>query len=232
MVAKYTLDKKLKERENAVILNKIEDARQFVKYFVNLVEDILNYNYNEFGSYFEEDKTEVELRIFEKHYELVGNGMCNCYINAYIRLHKEDFSYPELKVVKIKVADKFNNYTVDINHFIRDSINDEEFITNYSQIVKSQIFKDFKYDWSYNKDQIFKRCVNNKNITPSQYIIACLNNYIYKNIIKPKTKMITYDEFINSEFKLEIDKKTQRIFNRCFFENIPSIKKEKIITNV
>ena len=232
MVAKYSLDEKLKERENTVILNKIEDARRFVKYFVNLVEDILNYNYNEFDSYFEEDKTEVELRIFEKHYELMGNGMCNCFITACIRLHREKFLYPELKVVKIKVADKFNNYTVDINHFIHDSINDEEFITNYSQIIKSQIFKDFKYDWSYNKDKIFKRCIEKKNITPSQCIIDCLNNYIYKNIIKPKTKIMTYDEFINSEFKLEIDKKTQRIFNRYFFENIPSIKKEKIITNV
>lgn len=229
MVAKYALYEKLKERENAVILNKIEDTRRFVKYFVNLVEDILNYNYADFASYFEEDKTEVELRIFEKHYELIGNGMCNCYINAYIRLHKEDFSYPALKVVKIKVADKFNNYTVDINsfiRFIRDSTNDEEFITNYSQIITSQIFKDFKYDWSYNKDQIFKRYVKYKNITPSQYIIDCLNIYIYKNIIKPKSKMMTYDEFLNSEFKLEIDKKTQRIFNRYFFENIPKIKGE------
>ena len=135
--------------------------------------------------------------------------MCNCFITACIRLHREKSSYPELKVVKIKVADKFNNYTVDINRFINDPINDEEFITNYSQIIKSQIFKDFKYDQSYNKDQIFKRCIENKNITPSQYIIDCLNNYIYKNIIKPKTKVMTYDEFINSEFKLEIDKKTQ-----------------------
>ena len=46
MVAKYSLDEKLKERENTIILNKIENARQFVKCFVNLVEDILNYNYN------------------------------------------------------------------------------------------------------------------------------------------------------------------------------------------
>lgn len=224
MVAKYSLDEKLKERENTVILNKIEDARRFVKYFVNLVEDILNYNYADFASYFEEDKTEVELRIFEKHYELVGNGMCNCYITVCIRLHREQFSYPGLKVVKIKVADKFDNYTVDINHFIRDFIN-EEFITNYSQIIKSQIFKDFKYDWSYNKDQIFKRYIKNKDVTPSQCIIDCLNKYIYKNIIEPKSKTMTYNEFINSEFKLEIDKKTQRIFNRYFFENIPNIKK-------
>ena len=42
MVNKYSLDKKLKERENTIILNKIEDARQFVKYFVKLMEDILN----------------------------------------------------------------------------------------------------------------------------------------------------------------------------------------------
>ena len=37
MVNKYSLDEKLKERENAVVLNKIENARQFVKYFVNLM---------------------------------------------------------------------------------------------------------------------------------------------------------------------------------------------------
>ena len=44
MVNKYSLDEKLKERENTVVLNKIENDRQFVKYFVNLMEGILNYN--------------------------------------------------------------------------------------------------------------------------------------------------------------------------------------------
>ena len=37
---------------------------------------------------------------------------------------------------------------------------------------------------------------------------------------------MTRDEFLNSEFKLEVDKKTQKIFSRYFFENIPSVKKE------
>ena len=91
MVNKYSLDEKLKERENAVVLNKIENARQFVKYFVNLMEGILNYN-NDLSSYFEEDKTKVEIRIFEKRYELISSGMHNCYIIARVKLHKEDFS--------------------------------------------------------------------------------------------------------------------------------------------
>ena len=226
MVSKYLLDEKLKERENAVILNKIEDARQFVKCFVNLMEDILNNDCNELKSYFEEDKTEVEIRIFEKRYELISSGMHNCYIIARVKLHKEDFSYPKLKVVELKVADKFFNYIMNIDHFIYGSVDDEEFVTDYLQIIKSQIFKDFKYDWSYNKDKIFKHYVKNKNITPSQYIISCINNYIYTDIIKPKSKTMTRDEFLNSEFKLEVDKKTQKIFSRYFFENIPRIKKE------
>ena len=71
-----------------------------------------------------------------------------------------------------------------------------------------------------------KHYVKNKNITPSQYIIGCINNYIYTDIIKPKSKTMTRDEFLNSEFKLEVDKKTQKIFSRYFFENIPSVKKE------
>lgn len=37
---------------------------------------------------------------------------------------------------------------------------------------------------------------------------------------------ITYDEFLNSEFKLEVDKNTQKIYNKYFFDNIPKIKKE------
>lgn len=38
--------------------------------------------------------------------------------------------------------------------------------------------------------------------------------------------MMSRDEFLNSEFKLEIDKKTQKIFDKYFFENIPNIKKD------
>ena len=225
MVNKHSLDEKLKERENAVVLNKIENARQFVKYFVNLMEGILNYN-NDLSSYFEEDKTKVEIRIAEKRYELISSGMHNCYITACIKLHREDFGCPKLKVIELKVADKFFNYTMNIDHFIYGSVEDEKFVTDYLQIIKSQIFKDFKYDWSYNKDKIFKHYVKNKNITPSQYIISCINNYIYTDIIKPKSKTMTRDEFLNSEFKLEVDKKTQKIFSRYFFENIPRIKKE------
>ena len=225
MVNKYSLDEKLKERENAVVLNKIENARQFVKYFVNLMEGILNYN-NDLSSYFEEDKTKVEIRIFEKRYELISSGMHNCYITACIKLHREDFGCPKLKVVEFKVADKFFNYTMNIDHFIHGSVEDEKFVTDYLQIIKSQIFKDFKYDWSYNKDKTFKRFIKDTNYTPSEYIIRCINNYIYDDIIKPKSKTMTRDEFLNSEFKLEVDKKTQKIFSRYFFENIPRIKKE------
>ena len=226
MVSKYLLDEKLKERENAVILNKIEDARQFVKCFVNLMEDILNNDCNELKSYFEEDKTEVEIRIFEKRYELISSGMHDCYITACIKLHREDFGFPKLKVAELKVADKFFNYTMNIDHFIYGSVEDEKFVTDYLQIIKSQIFKDFKYDWSYNKDKIFKRFIKDTNYTPSEYIIRCINNYIYDDIIKPKCKSITYDEFLNSKFKLEVNKKAQKIFNNYFFKNIQNIKKE------
>ena len=223
MISKYSLDEKLKERENAVVLNKIENARQFIKNFVNLMEGILNYNYDELSSYFEEDKTEVEIEIVEKRYEIITTGMKNCRITAYVKLHREDFSYPKLKVVKFKVADTFFNYIMDIDHFIYGSVEDEEFVTDYLQIIKSRIFKDFKYDWSYNKDKIFKRYVKNKKFTPSQYIICCINNYIYDDIIKPKSKAMTRDEFLNSEFKFDVDKKTQKIFNKYFFKNIPNI---------
>ena len=226
MVSKYLLDEKLKERENAVILNKIEDARQFVKCFVNLMEDILNNDCNELKSYFEEDKTEVEIRIFEKRYESISSGMHDCYITACIKLHREDFGFPKLKVAELKVADKFFNYTMNIDHFIYGSVEDEKFVTDYLQIIKSQIFKDFKYDWSYNKDKIFKRFIKDTNYTPSEYIIRCINNYIYDDIIKPKCKSITYDEFLNSKFKLEVNKKAQKIFNNYFFKNIQNIKKE------
>lgn len=225
MVNKYSLDEKLKERENTVVLNKIENARQFVKYFVNLMEGILNYN-NDLSSYFEEDKTEVEIRILKKRYELISSGMHDCYITACIKLHREDFGFPKLKVAELKVADKFFNYTMNIDHFIYGSVEDEKFVTDYLQIIKSQIFKDFKYDWSYNKDKIFKRFIKDTKYTPSEYIISCINNYIYTDIIKPKSKTMTRDEFLNSEFKLEVDKKTQKIFSRYFFENIPRIKKE------
>lgn len=225
MVNKYSLDEKLKERENAVILNKIEDARKFVKYFVNLMEDILNYEYDELKSYFEEDKTKVEIRIAEGQYNLVG-GIGNCYITACIKLHREDFGFPKLKVVELKVADNFFNYIMNIDHFIYDSVEDEKFVTDYLQIIKSQIFKDFKYNWSYNKDKIFKRFIKDTNYTPSEYIIRCINNYIYDDIIKPKCKLITYFEFLNSEFKLEVNKKAQKIFDNYFFKNIQNIKKE------
>ena len=226
MVNKYSLDEKLKERENAVVLNRIENARQFIKYFVNLMEDILNYSYDELSSYFEEDKTEVEIKIVEKRYELVTPGVEDCYITACIKLHREDFGFPKLKVVELKVADKFFNYTMNIDHFIYGSVEDEEFVTDYLKIIKSQIFKDFKYDWSYNKDKIFKRFIKDTKYTPSEYIICCINNYIYDDIIKLKCKMMSYDEFLNSEFKFDVDKKTQKIHNKYFFENIPSVKKE------
>lgn len=225
MVNKYSLDEKLKERENAVILNKIEGARKFVKYFVNLMEDILNYEYDELKSYFEEDKTEVEIRIAERQYTLVG-GIGNCYITACIKLHREDFGFPKLKVVELKVADNFFNYIMNIDHFIYGSVEDEEFDTDYLKIIKSRVFKDFKYDWSYNKDKIFKRFIKDTNYTPSEYIICCINNYIYDDIIKPKCKLITYFEFLNSEFKLEVNKKAQKIFDNHFFKNIQNIKKE------
>ena len=216
MVNKCLLDGKLKERETVAVLNEIEDYRQFVKYFVKLIEDILNYD--ELCSYFEEDKTEVEIRIFEKRYELISSGMHNCYITACIKLHREDFGFPELKV-----AAEFFNYTMNIDHFIHGSVDDEEFVTDYLQIIKSQIFKDFKYDWSYNKDKIFKRFIKDTKYTPSEYIICCINNYIYDDIIKPKCKSITYDEFLNSEFKFDVDKKIQKKSDRYFFDNIPNI---------
>ena len=219
MVNKYSLDEKLKERENAVVLNELKDARRFVRFFVNLMEGILNYEYDELKSYFEEDKTEVEIKLVEKQYKLVS-GVTKCWISAFVKLHREDYAGTKLKVVRFKIADKFFNYTMDIDNFIYGPENNEDFITVCLKIIKSQIFKDFKYDWSINKNKIFKRVVNNKNITPSQYIISRINNYVYDNIIKPKSKTMTYDEFINSEFKLEVDKKTQRIFDKYFFENI------------
>lgn len=219
MVNKYSLDEKLKERENAVVLNEIEDARKFVRYFVNLMEGILNYEYDELSSYFEEDKTEVEIRIIDKRHKVVS-GIESCWISARIKLHREDYTYPTLKVFEFKVADKFFNYTMDIDQFIYGSVKDEEYVTKYNPIIKSEIFKDFKCDFSYNKDKIFKRYVKNKNFGPSEYIIACINNYIYDNIIKPKSKMMTRDEFLNSEFKLEVDKKTQKIHDKYFFGNI------------
>ena len=225
MVNKYSLDEKLKERENAITLNKIENARQFVKYFVNLMEGILVYNYDELRSYFEEDKTEVEIRIFKKRYELISSGMHDCYITACIKLHREDFGFPKLKVVELKVTDEFFNYIMNIDHFIRGSVEDEEFVTDYLQIIKSRIFKDFKYNWSYNKDKIFKRFTKDTKYTPSEYIICCINNYIYDDIIKPKCKSIAYCEFLNSEFKLEVNKKAQKIFDNYFFKNIQNIKK-------
>ena len=220
MVNKYLLDEKLKERENAVILNKIEDARQFIKCFVNLMEDILNNDYNELKSYFEEDKTVAEIKIIKKCYKRIV-GIKDCYIMARVKLHREDYTYPTLKVVEFKVADEPSYYTMNIDNFINCSVDDEEFINYHLQIIKSQIFEDFKYDWSYNKDKIFKRYVKDKNFTPSQYIICCINNYIYDDIIKPKCGTITRDEFLNSEFKFDIDKKTQKIFDSYFFNNIP-----------
>ena len=226
MVNKYSLDEKLKERENIVILNEIEDSRQFVKYFVNLMEGILNYEYDELKSYFEEDKTEVEIRIIENRYRTTGNDIVNCGISTRFKLHRENFSYPKLKVFEFKVSDKFDNYIMNIDHFIHGSVNDEEFVTNYLKIIRSKIFKDFKYKWSYNKNKIFKRYIKNENITPSEYIIDCINNYIYNVIIKPKSKTMSRDEFLNSEFKFDVDKKTQRIHNKYFFYNIPNIKGE------
>lgn len=223
MVNKYSLDEKLKERENAITLNKIENARQFVKYFVNLMEGILVYNYDELRSYFEEDKTEVEIKIVGNRYRTAGDDIVNCSISACIKLHREDFGFPKLKVVELKVADTFFNYIMNIDHFIRGSVEDEEFVTDYLQIIKSRIFKDFKYNWSYNKDKIFKRFIKDTKYTPSEYIICCINNYIYDDIIKPKCKSMTRDDFLNSEFKFEVDKKSQKIFNRYFFDNIPNI---------
>ena len=220
MVNKYSLDEKLKERENAAIINEIKDVRQFVKYFVNLMEGILNYEYDDLKSYFEEDKTVIEIKIVEKQYELVSGDVAECWISARVKLCREEFSYPKLKVVTFKITDKFDTYIMVIDNFIYGSEDDENFIANYLKIIKSNIFKDFKYDWSYNKDKIFKRYIKNKNITPSQYIIGCINNYIYDYIIKPKSKTISRDEFLNSEFKFDVDKKTQRIFDKYFFNNI------------
>ena len=221
MVNKYSLDEKLKERENAVVLNELKDARRFVRYFVNLMEGILNYEYDELKSYFEEEKTQVEIKIIEKLYEVsYAVDISKCWITAYVKLHREDYAGTKLKVVGFKIVDKIVNYTMDIDNFIYGSENDENFIANYLKIIRSQIFKDFKYDWSINKNKIFKRVVNNKNITPSQYIIDCINNYIYDDIIKPKSKTMTRDEFLNSEFKCDVDKKTQRIYDRYFFKNI------------
>ena len=88
------------------------------------------------------------------------------------------------------------------------------------------MFEKFKYNWSINKDKTFKRFIKDTKYTPSEYIIGCINSYFYTDIIKPKCNSITYDEFLNSEFKLEVDKKTQKIFDKYFFENIPKIKKE------
>ena len=224
MISKYSLDEKLKERENAIVLNKIEDARRFVRYFVNLVEGILNYNYSELSSYFEEKETKIEIRLVEKDYEALY-GLSNCWISMCIKLCKRDFGCPSLKVVELKAVDESFNYIININQFIHGSIEDEIFITDYLKFIKSRIFKDFKYDWSCNKDKIFKRCIKNENITPSEYIISCINNYIYDDIIKPKCKTMTRDIFLNSEFKFEVDKKTQKIFNKHFFKNIPNIEK-------
>ena len=187
------------------------------------MEGILVYNYDELRSYFEEDKTEVEIRIFKKRYELISSGIHDCCITACIKLHREDFGFPKLKVVELKVANEFFNYIMNIDHFIRGSVEDEEFVTDYLQIIKSRIFKDFKYNWSYNKDKIFKRFIKDTKYTPSEYIICCINNYIYDDIIKPKCKSMTHDDFLNSEFKFEVDKKSQKIFNRYFFDNIPNI---------
>ena len=219
MVNKYSLDEKLKERENAVIVNEIENARRFVKYFVNLMENILNYNYDDLASYFEKDKTVADIQIIKKRYEIIS-GITTCHINACVKLCEKEYSHPKLKVVEFRIIGKFENYTMNIDQFIHGSVKDEEFITNYYKIIKNDIFKDFKYDWSYNKNKIFKRYVKGKIFTPSQYIIYCINNYIYDNIISSKSKMISLDEFLNSEFSFYVDKKSQRIFDKYFFSNI------------
>ena len=219
MISKYSLDEKIKEFHDNEILNEIESARHFIRYFINLVEGVLNYEYDALHTYFEEDKTVAEIELVKNKYEICG-GMKYCNIIAYVKLHKEDFSYPKLKVVKLKIDDKFSFYEMDIDNFLYGSLeNDDKFITDYMNIIKSNIFRDFVYDWSCNKNKIFKRVIRGKNITPSQYIIDCINLFICNSFIKPKSIM-NYHKFIDSEFKFDVDKKTQQIFDRYFFKNI------------
>lgn len=220
MVSSYSLDEKIKALQNTNILNDINNCKKFIRYFVNLMEGVLNYEYDNLHTYFEEDKTVVEIEIINYRYELTCGGMKDCYISACIKLCREDYSYPKLKVIKLKVADKFFNYELDIDNFIYGSLeNDDKFITDYIKIIRSQVFKDFKYNWSCNKNKIFKQVIKDKNITPSQYIVDCINNFVYNNIIKPKYSMM-YSEFLNSEFKFDVDKKTQHIHDKYFFNNI------------
>lgn len=220
MVNKYSLDEKLKEKENADIINEIENARRFIRFFIILVEGILNYEYDEFSSYFEEDKTIAEIELIKNRYELTCGGMKDCYIKAHVKLHREDYAGTKLKVISLKVDDKFFIYELDIDNFLHNSLKDDDkFITDYIKVIRSNVFKDFVYDWSYNKNKIFKHVIRGKNITPSQWIIECINNYIYDNIIKPKSTM-KCDDFKNSEFKFDVDKKTQRIHDKYFFDNI------------
>lgn len=220
MVNKNSLDEKLKEKEKADTINEIENARRFIKFFINLMEGILNYEYDELSSYFEEDKTIAEIELTKNRYELTCAGMKDCYIKARVKLHREDYAGTKLKVINLRIDDKFFIYELDIDKFLYNSLEDDDkFITDYIRAIRSNVFKDFVYDWSYNKDKIFKRVIRGKNITPSQWIIECINNYVYDNFIKPKSTM-KRDDFKNSEFKFDVDETTQKIFDRHFFENI------------
>ena len=219
MISKYSLDEKLKAFHNNDILNEIESGRHFIKYFINLMEDILNYEYDELHTYFEEDKTIAEIELVKQKYNIC-EGMKDCYIKTHVKLHREDYAGTKLKVVKLIVADKFFNYEIDIDNFLYGSIEDDDkFITDYINAIRTYIFKNFVYDWSCNKDKIFKRVIRGKNITPSEWIIGCINNYFYDTFIKPKSIM-NYNKFIDSEFKFDVDKKTQRIHDKYFFDNI------------
>ena len=220
MVNKNSLDEKLKEKEKADNINEIENARRFIKFFINLMEGILNYEYDELSSYFEEDKTIAEIELIKNRYELTCAGMKDCYIKACVKLHREDYAGTKLKVINLRIDDKFFIYELDIDKFLYNSLEDDDkFITDYIRAIRSNVFKDFVYDWSYNKDKIFKHVIRGKNITPSQWIIECINNYVYDNFIKPKSTM-KRDDFKNSEFKFDVDETTQKIFDRHFFENI------------
>ena len=115
MISKYSLDEKIKAFHDNEILNEIKSARHFIKYFINLMEDILNYEYDELHTYFEEDKIIAEIELLKKKYELTCGGMKHCFIKAYVKLHREDYAGTKLKVVKLKIDDKFFIYELDID---------------------------------------------------------------------------------------------------------------------
>jgi hypothetical protein len=148
-----------------------------------------------------------------------------CSLKLYVGIVPSAFEPPALRVIRISFNCGHSDYSFDVKSFLYNNLTlSNAFAEAHAELLKTKTYKRFLETWTTIRHKLFKRilfndCYDKVEFTPCQWIIDCINEFLYEKFIEPK-EVMNYNEFLNSEFKIEMDEKTQKIHDKYYFDRI------------